>query len=174
MYTYYPYNLRLKPIMIDNVDKIPEPILINKTAKTCTFVFPLIKIRNDQLDKIYHNIPKVALYGQISTGSNCVQLTNKTLNHTGEIVSILNHLTVNNLKKNEKYIFAYAGYDDSDVIVNQIGNTSKEVELYFPLPLFYISYQVCKVAFEFRHFAICKDKSKIVFSYFTERSEVKD
>ena len=173
-YTYYPYNILHKPIMIDNVEKAPEPVLLHKTSRTCTFMFPRYKIKNDELDKVYHNITKVALYGQISTGVNCVQLNNKSLKNTGEIVPIVNYITVPQLKKNEKYVFAYAGYDNDDTIVNTIGKTSQEVELYFPLPLYYISFHICKIAFDFGHHGICKDKAKVVFNAFTEKSEMKD
>jgi hypothetical protein len=75
-YHYYPYNLLYKPIMVDKYEKIPEPILIHKTSKNCSFIFPLVKIKKDQLDKVHHNISKVKMFGQISTGSNIVQLNN--------------------------------------------------------------------------------------------------
>ncbi|MFN5760852.1 MAG: hypothetical protein ACK44U_02135, partial [Sphingobacteriales bacterium] len=42
-----------------------------------------------------------------------------------------------------KFIYAYAGYDNEDTIINGIGKTSKEAEAYFPLPLFYISFYYC-------------------------------
>ena len=173
-YFYYPYNLLYKPIMIDKVEKIPEPILIHKTSRNCTFIFPLIKIKKDQLDKIHHNISKVKMFGQISTGSNIVQLNNTTLTNTNKIMPILNSVSIPNLKNNEKYIFAYAAYDNDETIVNTIGTTSKEVELYFPLPIHFISYQVCKIAFEYKFYNICRDRSKIVFNYFTEKSDIKE
>lgn len=173
-YFYYPYNLLYKPIMVDNVEKIPEPILIHKTSQNCTFIFPLIKIKKDQLDKIHHNISKVKMFGQISTGSNIVQLNNTTLTNCNKIMPILNSVTIQNLKNNEKYIFAYAAYDNDETIVNTIGSTSKEVELYFPLPIHFISYQVCKIAFEYRFYDICRNRSKIVFNYFTEKSDIKE
>ena len=173
-YFYYPYTILNKNIMIDNVEKIPEPILIHKTNKTASFIFPLIKIRRDQLDKIYHNINQIKIFGQISTGSNIVQLNNTTLQNTNKLISIFNYITIPNLKPNEKYIFAYAGYDTDNTIVNSIGETSKEVELYFPLPIHFISYQMCKIAFENKHYGICKERSKYVFNYFTERSDIKD
>ena len=44
-YHYYPYNLLYKPIMVDKYEKIPEPILIHKTSRNCSFIFPLIKIK---------------------------------------------------------------------------------------------------------------------------------
>ena len=173
-YFYYPYNLLYKPIMVDKVEKIPEPILIHKTSKNCTFIFPLIKIKKDQLDKIHHNISKVKMFGQISTGSNIVQLNNITLENTNKIMPILDSVTIQNLKNNEKYIFAYAAYDNDDTIVNTIGTTSKEVELYFPLPIHFISYEVCKIAFEYKFYSICRERSKIVFNYFTEKSDIKE
>ena len=173
-YFYYPYNLLYKPIMVDNVEKIPEPILVHKTSKNCSFIFPLIKIKKDQLDKIHHNISKIKMFGQISNGSNIVQLNNTTLDNTNKIIPILDSLTIPNLKNNEKYIFAYAAYDNDDTLVNTIGTTSKEVELYFPLPIHFISYQVCKVAFEYKHYALCKERSKAVFDYFTEKSDAKE
>ena len=173
-YHYYPYNLLYKPIMVDIYEKIPEPILIHKTSQNCSFIFPLIRIKKDQLDKVHHNISKVKMFGQISTGSNIVQLNNTTLTNCNKIMPILNSITIPNLKNNEKYIFAYAAYDTDDSIVNTIGTTSKEVELYFPLPIHYISYQVCKVAFEYRFYSICKERSKIVFNYFTEKSDIKE
>ena len=173
-YHYYPYNLLYKPIMVDKYEKIPEPILIHKTSQNCSFIFPLIKIKKDQLDKVHHNISQVKMFGQISTGSNIVQLNNTTLTNCNKIVSILESITIPNLKNNEKYIFAYAAYDTDDSLVNTIGTTSKEVELYFPLPIHYISYQVCKVAFEYKFYAICKERSKIVFNYFTEKSDIKE
>ena len=173
-YYYYPYNLLYKPIMIDNVEKIPEPILIHKTSQTCSFIFPLIKIKRDQLDKINHNISKIKIFGQLSTGSNIVQLNNTNLENTNKIFPIIDAVTIPKLKENEKYIFAYAGYDNDDTIVNTIGATSKEIELYFPLPIHYISFQMCKVAFEYKHYLICKERAKVVFNYFTERSDIKD
>ena len=160
--------------MVDKVEKIPEPILIHKTSKNCTFIFPLIKIKKDQLDKIHHNISKVKMFGQISTGSNIVQLNNTTLENTNKIMPILDSVTIQNLKNNEKYIFAYAAYDNDDTIVNTIGTTSKEVELYFPLPIHFISYEVCKIAFEYKFYSICRERSKIVFNYFTEKSDIKE
>ena len=87
---------------------------------------------------------------------------------------ILNSITIQNLKNNEKYIFAYAAYDNDETIINTIGTTSKEVELYFPLPIHYISYHVCKIAYEFKFYSICKERSKIVFNYFTEKSDIKE
>ena len=94
------------------------------------------------------------MFGQISTGSNIVQLNNTSLTNTNKIIPILNSLTIQNLKNNEKYIFAYAAFDNDETMVNTIGSTSKEVELYFPLPIHYISYQVCKVAFEYKFYEI--------------------
>ena len=173
-YHYYPYNLHYKPIMVDKYEKIPEPILIHKTSRNCSFIFPLIKIKKDQLDKVHHNISKVKMFGQISTGSNIVQLNNTSLTNTNKIVPILNSLSIHNLKNNEKYIFAYAAFDNDESMVNTIGTTSKEVELYFPLPIHFISYQVCKVAFEYKFYNICKERSKIVFNYFTEKSDIKE
>ena len=173
-YHYYPYNLLYKPIMVDKYEKIPEPILIHKTARNCSFIFPLVKIKKDQLDKVHHNISKVKMFGQISTGSNIVQLNNTSLTNTNKIIPILNALSIQNLKNNEKYIFAYAAFDNDETMVNTIGSTSKEVELYFPLPIHFISYHICKVAFEFKFYNICKERSKIVFNYFTEKSDVKE
>ena len=173
-YYYYPYNLLYKPIMIDNVEKIPEPILIHKTSQTCSFIFPLIKIKRDQLDKVNHNISKIKIYGQISTGSNIVQLNNTTLENTNKLYPIIEAVTIPKLKQNEKYIFAYAAFDNDDTIINTIGQTSKEIELYFPLPIHYVSYQMCKIAFEYKHYLICKERAKVVFNYFTERSDIKD
>ena len=173
-YHYYPYNLLYKPIMVDKYEKIPEPILIHKTSKNCSFIFPLVKIKKDQLDKVHHNISKVKMFGQISTGSNIVQLNNTSLTNTNKIIPIIDSITIQNLKNNEKYIFAYAAFDNDETMVNTIGSTSKEVELYFPLPIHYISYHVCKVAFEFKFYNICKERSKIVFNYFTEKSDIKE
>ena len=173
-YHYYPYNLLYKPIMVDKYEKIPEPILIHKTSRNCSFIFPLVKIKKDQLDKVHHNISKVKMFGQISTGSNIVQLNNTTLTNTNKIVPIIETLTIQNLKNNEKYIFAYAAFDNDESMVNTIGSTSKEVELYFPLPIHYISYHVCKIAYEFKFYSICKERSKIVFNYFTEKSDIKE
>ena len=173
-YKYYPYNLLYKPIMVDKYEKIPEPILIHKTSRNCSFIFPLVKIKKDQLDKVHHNISKVKMFGQISTGSNIVQLNNTSLQNTNKIMPILNSITIQNLKNNEKYIFAYAAYDNDETIINTIGTTSKEVELYFPLPIHYISYHLCKVAFEYKFFLICKERAKIVFNYFTEKSDIKE
>ena len=173
-YHYYPYNLLYKPIMVDKYEKIPEPILIHKTSKNCSFIFPLVKIKKDQLDKVHHNISKVKMFGQISTGSNIVQLNNTSLTNTNKIIPIIDSITIQNLKNNEKYIFAYAAFDNDETMVNTIGSTSKEVKLYFPLPIHYISYHVCKVAFEFKFYNICKERSKIVFNYFTEKSDIKE
>ena len=114
------------------------------------------------------------MFGQISTGSNIVQLNNTTLTNTNKIVPIIETLTIQNLKNNEKYIFAYAAFDNDESMVNTIGSTSKEVELYFPLPIHYISYHVCKIAYEFKFYSICKERSKIVFNYFTEKSDIKE
>ena len=78
------------------------------------------------------------------------------------------------MKYNEKYIYAYGGYDNENIILGQIGNTSKEVEAYFPLPLFYIAYYIGKMTYEYGHYEICKEISKIVFNNFTEKSDIKD
>lgn len=39
----YPYNILYKDIMIENVSKIPEPVLIHKTQNTASFIFPIVK-----------------------------------------------------------------------------------------------------------------------------------
>jgi hypothetical protein len=172
--TFYPYNLLYKEIMIDNYEKIPEPVLIHKTQTSATFIFPKIRVKRNNLDEKYNHINKVSLYGQLSSGTNIVALHNKNLNGTGKIIGILDYQTVSQLKANEKYIFAYAGYDNDNVLVGQIGNTSKEVESYFPLPLFYIAFYLGKLTYEYGHFEICKEISKLLFNNFTEKSEVKD
>jgi len=123
---------------------------------------------------MYKVTNRVCLYGQISTGTNIVALHNKSLTGTGTIFSSQEYRTVRNLKPNEKYIFAYASYDHEDVILNQIGATSKEVELYFPLPINSIAFQLSKVAFEYGHYEICKKNCKIVFDYFTEKTDIRD
>jgi len=117
---------------------------------------------------------RVCLFGQISTGTNIVALHNKNLAGTGSIFSAAEYRTTKNLKPNEKYIFAYAGYDHEDVIIDQIGATSKEIELYFSLPLNCIYHQISKVAYDYGHYEIAKKNSKIVFNYFTERTDLRD
>jgi hypothetical protein len=39
----YPNSLLFNPILIENLEKMPEPILIHKTQHTASFIFPLIK-----------------------------------------------------------------------------------------------------------------------------------
>lgn len=171
---FYPYSMMYKSILIENSEKIPEPILLYKTSSTATFIFPIVKIKTSGVDSKYKKTGKVSLFGQQSTGTNIVQLNNKQLPGTGSITSVMNYVTVNNLKPNEKYIFAYAGYDSEDVLINGIGNTSKEVESYFPLPIYYITYHLCKISYEFKYHEICREKAKSVFNYFTEKTELKD
>ena len=48
------------------------------------------------------------------------------------------------------------------------------MQAYFPLPLFYIRYHLCKIAYEYKVYDYCKENAKVVFSNFTERTELKD
>lgn len=105
--SFYPYNLLYKDIMIDNCEKIPQPILIHKTSQTSTFIFPLVKVKKNNLSDKYNFVKKVTLFGQISTGTNIVALHNKTLTGTGNMMSVFDYVTVRNLKINEKYIYAF-------------------------------------------------------------------
>jgi golgin subfamily B member 1 len=172
--SFYPYSMMYKNILIENSEKIPEPILLYKTSSTATFIFPIVKIKTSGVEAKFKKASKVSLFGQQSTGTNIVQLNNKQLPGTGYITSVMNYVTVNNLKPNEKYIFAYAGYDTEDILINGIGNTSKEVESYFPLPLYYMTFHLCKISYEFKYYEICREKAKSVFNYFTEKTELKD
>lgn len=174
MSSFYPFNILYNEIMIECQDKIPEPILVSKTQKTATFICPIVKIRNSELNSVAKTVNKISVFGQLSNGSNIVALHNKQLSGTGIISSVFDFVTIRNLKENEKHIFAYAGYDVDEVLINGIGKTSKEVENYFPLPLSFISYLISKFAFENKIYEICKEVGKNIFSYFTEKSLIRD
>ena len=139
MASFYPFSIIYNENMIECTDKIPEPILISKTQKTATFICPIVKIKHTELDLVHKTTNRIAIFGQVSNGSNIVALHNKQISGAGVTASVFEYVTLRNLKENEKHIFAYAGYDHEDVIINGIGKTSKEVENYFPLPLNFIS-----------------------------------
>jgi len=174
MSSFYPFNILYNENMIEKVDRIPEPILVSKTQKTATFICPIVKIKNSELNAFHKITTKISIFGQLSNGSNIVALHNKQLSGAGIIHSVYDFVTIRNLKSNEKYIFAYGGYDNEDVLINGIGKTSKEVENYFPLPLGFISYFIAKFAFETKNYEICKEIGKNIFTYFTEKNQVRD
>lgn len=171
--TVYPFSLLTKPLMLDVSDKLPEPIIIHKTATTVTLYTPICKLKTHDeslVPKITYN---TAIYGQISTGTNIVKLHCNKLSGSGKIDKATNLTTITNLKINEKYIFGYAGYDTDEVIINDVGETTKEINAYLPLPLYLISSKIILIAFELKHYYIVKDIGKRIFSDFTELTNIK-
>ena len=171
---YYPYMLLNKYLMIDypkinnNASNcLPEPILINKTQNSATFMTPIYKLKSDGNKDIIKYTKKSAIFGQVSTGSNIVKINNNKLLNTGIARDSSKLFTISNLNNNEKYIFAYAGYDDEGIIINDIGATSKQVEAYFPLPLYLISSKLAKACYDYDQFEMCIDITRSIFSEIT-------
>lgn len=172
--TVYPFSLLTKPLILDAIEKIPEPILIHKTLKTATFITPLVKTITNDEKKIAKLTSNTILFGQQSTGNNIVKMNCNKLKGTGKMQSSLKPHTVYDLKENEKYIFAYSGYDYDQNLINDIGKTSIEVESFNPLPLYLIASKIALAAYNLKHYGICKEASKKVFLEFAVSTNIKN
>ena len=86
--SFYPFSILFNEIMIECTEKIPEPILVSKTQKTSTFICPIVKIKNTELNADHKTTNRIAIYGQVSNGSNIVALHNKQLSGAGITASV--------------------------------------------------------------------------------------
>lgn len=83
-------------------------------------------------------------------------------------------MTINGLKRNQKYCFAVAAYDGTEGVSNGIGETSEDVSTLNPLPLPLLASYLCKSAYQLSNFDICEEAADFCIAEFTEDSEFID
>ncbi|GCC32238.1 hypothetical protein chiPu_0010699 [Chiloscyllium punctatum] len=158
------YSLRTKPTLTDNeeLDVVPAPILLSRTHNSVIFKpAPFASSK-----EVYW----FRIFGRTATGSILkVRLKDSHLQGTGIQVPAFGEclLEVKDLEPNEKYIFAVAAYsEDGTIIGNGIGETTKPILAYYPLPLLTAWTYLCQVAYQLGHYPVSKAAISILWKHF--------
>ncbi|CAD8105884.1 unnamed protein product [Paramecium primaurelia] len=138
--------------------------LIQQAREIFKKIIHQIYIQNNQYVDIW----------KISANAVNVSLTCNDLNNTGIGQKIGAIVTINGLKRNQKYYFAVAAYDGTEGVSNGIGETGDEITTIHPLPLPLLASYLFKVAYQLSNFDICEDAADFCIMQFTENSEFID
>ncbi|XP_034983013.2 cilia- and flagella-associated protein 54 isoform X3 [Zootoca vivipara] len=130
----------------------PPPILVSRSHNS--MAFKPAPFASDV------KIAWYCIFGRIAEGCNPkVRLNNYSLKNTAEVVPFDETciLGVEDLEPNQSYIFAVAAYDsDGNLISDSIGETTKPILAYPPLPAAAVRAYLIQSAFQVENYALSK------------------
>ncbi|XP_067914860.1 cilia- and flagella-associated protein 54-like isoform X3 [Heterodontus francisci] len=162
------YLLSTQQSTTDNkkTDVVPAPILLSRTHNSVIF-----KPAPFASSKKVH---WYCIFGRSATGSILkVRLMDFHLQGTGQEVPALGEclLKVKGLEPNEKYIFAVAAYsEDGNIIGNGIGETTKPILAYYPLPILTAWTYLCQAAYQLGHYPVAKAAFSVLWKHFVSQA----
>ncbi|XP_063302214.1 cilia- and flagella-associated protein 54 [Pelobates fuscus] len=140
----------------------PAPILICRTENS--MVFKPARFKSDV------KVSWFCLYGRCVTGPNLkVRLNDYQLAGTGEQIpaNSSNVLEVTGLQANERYIFAVAAFSSDGVLIgDSIGETSKPIVAFPPLPVPATWAHLAQSAYQVGNYHVAKKACSLLWNYF--------
>ncbi|KAM6417221.1 cilia- and flagella-associated protein 54 [Pluvialis apricaria] len=140
----------------------PPPLLLSRSH--CSMTFKPAPFSSDTQVSWY------SIFGSVAGGSNMkVRLNNNKLPNTGEEIPAdgKSLLEIQGLDPNEKYIFAVAAYSsDGKLIGDAIGETTKPILAYPPLPATTVRAYLTQVAYQTGNYTLAREAFSPMWDYF--------
>ncbi|XP_074840080.1 cilia- and flagella-associated protein 54 [Carettochelys insculpta] len=153
----------LKPAMTSKKNKIPHPPLLLSRSHCC-MTFKPAPFTSDVQVSWY------SILGCVASGTNLkVRLNNHHLPNAGEEIPADGRtlLEIKGLDANEKYVFAVAAYSsDGKLIGDAIGETTKPILAYPPLPAITARAYLTEIAYQTGNYTLAKKAFSPVWNYF--------
>ncbi|XP_067860705.1 cilia- and flagella-associated protein 54 isoform X2 [Heptranchias perlo] len=162
------YSLSAQQHSSDNkkLDVVPAPILLSRTHNS--MIFKPAPFASSK--KVYW----YRLFGRPATGSILkVRLMDFHLQGTGQEVPALEDclLEVRGIEPSEKYIFAVAAYsEDGKIFGNGIGETTKPILAFYPLPILTAWSYLCQAAYQLGHYPVAKVAFSVLWNHFVSHA----
>ncbi|XP_078410764.1 cilia- and flagella-associated protein 54 [Cetorhinus maximus] len=149
----------------EELDVVPAPILMSRTHNSMIFKpAPFTPSK-----KVYW----YRIFGRTATGSILkVRLKDSHFGGTGHEVPALGEclLEVKDIEPNEKYIFAVAAYsEDGTIIGDGIGQTTKPILAYYPLPILTAWTCLCQAAYQLGYYPLAKVAFSVLWKHFVSQ-----
>jgi len=116
----------------------------------------------------------MSMYGKVSQNGVDVSLTSTDLQNTGTRVKNGAIVTITNLRVNEKYCFAAAGYNPQEKVINGIGKTGEDIATVNPLPLNLLYSYLAQNAYQMGDFNLSEEAAEKSGDYFCEKTDIKE
>lgn len=176
---YYPFNYIYNSDYIKPSEMPQKPVLISRSTSSITLKLPPFEpiIPESQLlaNPNLKIVTSMALFGKVSQNGVNVSVTSNDLQNTGTRVQNGAIVTVSNLRMNEKYCFAAAGYDPREkVINNEIGETGEDIATVLPLPLNLLYSYLALTAYQLDDFELSEQAAEKAGIYFYEETGIKE
>ncbi|XP_078090725.1 cilia- and flagella-associated protein 54 [Mustelus asterias] len=141
---------------------VPAPILLCRTHNS--MIFKPAPFTSSEEVYWYR------IFARTATGSILkVRLKDCLLRGTGQEVPASGEclLEVKDIEPNEKYIFAVAAYSkDGKIIGSGIGQTTKPILAYYPLPILTAWSYLCQAAYQLGHYPVAKRAFSVLWEHF--------